>query len=242
MILRLECKRGLSSKFWEADAEGDGPPFIVVVRWGRIGTEGQRQQKTFPTDRDRVAFVRDKLEEKVSRGYEEVKPAVRVRSRVASHLHDFMEITAYQDKTPRYVCRVCGVEGAAPSLPLGTRVRTLRVFAALPAGTEGVVDEDYGTGLMIAWDLPRGILPAGYARYDGVPGARSRIIRDGFDKATELQYLEVVSPTSPGGRFATIPESRPLSIKARAYADARVKRGRQDEEFVPAERIIRLED
>jgi len=128
---------------------------------------------------------------------------------------------------------------------LGTRVRTLRVFAALPAGTEGVVDEDYGTGVMIAWDLPRGILPAGYAKYDGVPGARSRIIRDGFDKATELQYLQVVSPASPGGRFATMPESRTPSVQARAsraYADARVKRGRQDEEFVPAERIIRLED
>lgn len=37
---------------------------------------------------------------------------------------------------------------------VGTRVKTLTDFSGVPAGTEGVIDEDYFTGVMVAWDLP----------------------------------------------------------------------------------------
>lgn len=37
---------------------------------------------------------------------------------------------------------------------VGTRVRSTLEFAGVPKGTEAVIDEDYGTGVMIAWDLP----------------------------------------------------------------------------------------
>jgi hypothetical protein len=56
---------------------------------------------------------------------------------------------------------------------VGTRVRALVKFFRVPAGSEGVIDEDYGTGVMVAWDLPHKI-------------------RDGFDKETELHFLEKV--------------------------------------------------
>ncbi len=75
---------------------------------------------------------------------------------------------------------------------VGTRVRSLVDFAGVPRGTEGVVDEDYATGVMVAWDLPDRPLPAGYARYDGRPAVATGRVRDGFDKGTELRYLEVV--------------------------------------------------
>ena len=75
---------------------------------------------------------------------------------------------------------------------IGTRIRSLRDFVGVPIDTEGVIDEDYGTGITVAWDLPESPLPVGYRKYDGVPAVRSGILRDGFDKATELQYLEVV--------------------------------------------------
>lgn len=75
---------------------------------------------------------------------------------------------------------------------VGTRVRSLIPFSGVPRGTEGVIDEDYGTGVMVAWDLPGSNLPKDYRAYDGVPSIKSRILRDGFDKETELQFLEVI--------------------------------------------------
>ena len=75
---------------------------------------------------------------------------------------------------------------------IGVRVRTRRSFVSVPQGTEGVIDEDYGTGVMIAWDFHDHPLPPGYRVYDGRPAVASDRLRDGFDKATELHYLEVV--------------------------------------------------
>ena len=77
-------------------------------------------------------------------------------------------------------------------LVVGARVRSLIDFSGIPKGTEGVIDEDYGSGFMVAWDHPPGILPAGYSVYDGRPAVATRIVRDGFDKQRELQYLEPV--------------------------------------------------
>jgi hypothetical protein len=75
---------------------------------------------------------------------------------------------------------------------LGTRVKTNQEFYGVPLGTEGVIDEDYGTGVMVAWDLSNHPLPEGYHRHDGRPAVMSGILRDGFDKRTELDDLEVV--------------------------------------------------
>jgi hypothetical protein len=80
----------------------------------------------------------------------------------------------------------------ASELRVGMRVKSLVEFSGVPAGSQGVVDEDYGTGFMVAWDLPGHPLPAGYTTYEGVPVIQSGITRDGFDKKTELQYLEAV--------------------------------------------------
>lgn len=76
---------------------------------------------------------------------------------------------------------------------IGTRVRTLRLFSGVPNGTEGVIDEDYGTGVMIAWDLPDQPLPEGYTQWNGKPAIfPGQPLRDGFDKETELQFLEKI--------------------------------------------------
>ena len=78
---------------------------------------------------------------------------------------------------------------------VGVRIRSLVNFSGIPKGTEGVIDEDYQTGVMIAWDLPDQPLPAGYRIYDGRSAIRSGILRDGFDKESELDLIEVA-----GGR------------------------------------------
>jgi len=86
---------------------------------------------------------------------------------------------------------------------VGTRVKTLVAFSGVPKGTEGVIDQDYGKGIMVAWDLPDRPLPDGYCQFDRRPAVVTRrgeaprrsptgILRDGFDKKTELHFLEIV--------------------------------------------------
>jgi hypothetical protein len=60
---------------------------------------------------------------------------------------------------------------------IGTRIKTLVEFAGVPIGTEGVIAFDYGSGVMVKWDLP---------------GDPNWPLRDGFDKEIELKCLEVV--------------------------------------------------
>jgi len=77
----------------------------------------------------------------------------------------------------------------------GTRIKSLVEFTGVPKGTEGVIDEDYGNGVMIAWDKPNkhsAALPPGYKKHNGEPYIKTGILRDGFSKKDELQYLEVV--------------------------------------------------
>lgn len=72
---------------------------------------------------------------------------------------------------------------------VGAKVFSLREFSHVPQGSFGVIDEDYGSGVMVAWDVPQGILPKGYSKYDGKPAVQTGITRDGFDKKTELHFL-----------------------------------------------------
>lgn len=75
---------------------------------------------------------------------------------------------------------------------VGTRIKTNAAFSCVPLDTEGVIDEDYGTGIMVAWDLPDQPLPKGYSRHDGSPAIKHRLLRDGFDKETELHFLTIL--------------------------------------------------
>ena len=76
---------------------------------------------------------------------------------------------------------------------VGTRVKSLVDFSGVPKGTEGVIDEDYVTGVMVAWDLPDQPLPP--IRYSSRTGKMTffpSILRDGFDKNNELHFLEKI--------------------------------------------------
>jgi predicted DNA-binding WGR domain protein len=65
---RFEFKADGSSKFWEALLQGCD----LHIRWGRIGTDGQSQIKSFPTTL-KAQSEHDKLvAEKVKKGYAEV--------------------------------------------------------------------------------------------------------------------------------------------------------------------------
>lgn len=77
---------------------------------------------------------------------------------------------------------------------IGIRVRSLVDFSGVPKGTEGVIDEEDEAIVVVAWDGPPNYatLPPGYRKYDGTFAVATGILRDGFDKATELKFLEVV--------------------------------------------------
>ncbi len=66
---RLEYVGGGSSKFYELNREG----LHVRMRWGRIGTTGQSDEKTFSTLSAAMSFAREKRDEKVRKGYREVQ-------------------------------------------------------------------------------------------------------------------------------------------------------------------------
>ena len=66
---RFELVEGKSSKFWEIARTGGE----VTVRFGRIGTNGQTQTKTFADEPKAQAHVDKLIEEKTGKGYSEVQ-------------------------------------------------------------------------------------------------------------------------------------------------------------------------
>jgi DNA ligase-1 len=64
---RFEMVEGTSSKFWEISVEGA----CHVVRFGRIGTEGQLKEKTFASASAAQADAEKLIDEKTRKGYAE---------------------------------------------------------------------------------------------------------------------------------------------------------------------------
>jgi predicted DNA-binding WGR domain protein len=65
---RFEYKQGTSYKFWEILVEGTA----YTARYGKVGTEGQTQSKSFATADKAKAEAEKKIKEKVGKGYSEV--------------------------------------------------------------------------------------------------------------------------------------------------------------------------
>jgi predicted DNA-binding WGR domain protein len=65
---RFELIEGTSSKFWEIELSGSS----FEVRWGRIGTSGQSQTKSFPTEAKALTEHDKLVKEKTGKGYVEV--------------------------------------------------------------------------------------------------------------------------------------------------------------------------
>lgn len=67
-LRRFEFTEGGSKKFWEIGQTGGD----MTVRYGRIGTNGQTQTKTFPDEARAAREVQKLIAEKVRKGYTEV--------------------------------------------------------------------------------------------------------------------------------------------------------------------------
>lgn len=71
-VVRLEFSEGTSNKFWEYTDQGDG---TAMLRWGRIGTQGQSQMKSIQEAKKRAAA-------KEKKGYYPVSAALKGQLRV----------------------------------------------------------------------------------------------------------------------------------------------------------------
>ena len=69
MKRRFEFVSGGSDKFWEADVTGNE----VAVRFGRNGTNGQTEQKTFADEAAATKHAESKIAQKIGKGYIEIK-------------------------------------------------------------------------------------------------------------------------------------------------------------------------
>ena len=67
----FEFVEGTSSKFWEVTVRGTA----VNVRFGRIGTAGQSQTKSFPTAAAAQKHAEQQIASKLAKGYRELTPA-----------------------------------------------------------------------------------------------------------------------------------------------------------------------
>jgi len=78
---------------------------------------------------------------------------------------------------------------------VGDRVRNNRDFLGVPRGSEGVIDEDYGSGVTVAWDLPDRPLPKDWHFDQNNPTTWANNpenpLRDGFS-VEELWFLDLV--------------------------------------------------
>ncbi len=67
MTRRFEFVGGNSAKFWEIDCQGAA----VTVRYGRLGTTGQAQSKSFPSPDAADHHTRKLIQQKQAKGYVE---------------------------------------------------------------------------------------------------------------------------------------------------------------------------
>lgn len=65
---RFEFREGTSDKFWEVETAG----MYAVIRYGRRGTDGSTQPKTFRNERAADAYAAKMIDEKLGKGYREV--------------------------------------------------------------------------------------------------------------------------------------------------------------------------
>lgn len=65
---RFEFVEGTSSKFWETTTNGNN----VTVRYGRIGTNGQSQTKSFTSPTAAAQHADRQIAAKLAKGYREL--------------------------------------------------------------------------------------------------------------------------------------------------------------------------
>jgi predicted DNA-binding WGR domain protein len=128
---RYEFVEGTSSKFWEITLNGSA----FTVRYGRIGTDGQVQEKSWPTDAKAKAEHDKLVKEKTGKGYTLVgsAPAATEEAAVAAPATDPESAPAAATKPAKAPKKAAPPPEPPPAAP--------------PPGQDGFLDAGGGYGL-----------------------------------------------------------------------------------------------
>ena len=80
----LEHSVGTSHKFYEVTVEATR----VILRYGRIGTEGRREEYAFDSEGPAQSFAQRKIEEKLRKGYQHAQPGVTGKKPIEKQVLD----------------------------------------------------------------------------------------------------------------------------------------------------------
>ena len=150
--IRLELSDGSSHKFWEGAASGTS----LTVRFGRIGTDGQTQTKSFPDAKAAQAALDKLVAEKIRKGYaakskagaaKGATPAAGKGARpaaakgdgaLAGVLSDLEAVTDPKKRRPATAANLAAIEKVIGSVPAD--LRALYGFAGNPGAVFGDAD------------------------------------------------------------------------------------------------------
>lgn len=80
----LEFSGGTSHKFYEVTVEA----VRVIIRYGRIGTEGRVEEHAFDSERQAQSFAQRKIEEKLRKGYQHAQLGVSEKKAIEKQVLD----------------------------------------------------------------------------------------------------------------------------------------------------------
>jgi len=82
--LELSDEHSNAHKFYEVSVEGTG----VIIRFGRIGAEGRREEHRFSAEEEAAAFAEKKIKEKMQKGYQKAEEGRRGKRRLVKRVLD----------------------------------------------------------------------------------------------------------------------------------------------------------
>ncbi|WP_375765017.1 DUF4132 domain-containing protein [Archangium gephyra] len=128
---RFEFVEGSSKKFWEIELQGTE----FTVRWGRIGTDGQTQQKSFASTTKAQAEHDKLIAEKQKKGYSEVEGGTNtvVAATPATTLNPPAAPDEVQQTTPAPARKKAAAKTAAAPAPASAPEETPAPAPALAA-------------------------------------------------------------------------------------------------------------
>lgn len=181
--VKLQFVEGGSRKFWKGSTRGSS----ILVRFGRLGADGQTQEKSFPDAKAAAAALDKLVSEKKRKGYV-VSAGMGLASRKAAPAEDVLggalaalSELAKKRLVPARAAKISALEGLVGRLP-----SELRALYGLGSNLDAVPESD-GGGLV---SLETAIVALRDLRKHGLPATVVPLSTDGggnflgFDVAT----------------------------------------------------------
>ena len=191
---RFEFIEGSSSKFWEVEVAGDA----LTVRYGRIGTQGQTQTKTFASAIKAQAEHDKLVREKTGKGYAEVAVAGAAAGDAPSAAAAALAQGAAAPVTP-----AAAAAAAAPATPATAAAPAPALPAHAPGAATGALPHASPSVRKFARELGvplaeiRGSGSKGRITQDDVQGFVAAVMKG--EQRTQAQAAKAPAAAPAGG-------------------------------------------